>query len=57
VESQGNGWGDEALPVDSRGVFMNEMLHLISYDFKILTVDTKGKTWMTDHSFAGKYVF
>ena len=26
---------------------MNEMLHLISCDFTILTVDTEGKTWRT----------
>lgn len=42
-----NCWGDEVVPVDSRGVFMNEMLHLISCDFTILTVDTEGKTWRT----------
>ncbi|XP_025795633.1 F-box protein At5g07610-like isoform X2 [Panicum hallii] len=42
-----NGWSDEVVPVDSRGVFMNEMLHLISYDVTILTVDTEGKTWRT----------
>ncbi|CAN6304531.1 unnamed protein product [Urochloa humidicola] len=38
-----NGWGNEVVPVDSRGVFMNGILHLISYEPTILTVDTEGK--------------
>ncbi|CAN6304528.1 unnamed protein product [Urochloa humidicola] len=42
-----NGWGDEVVPVDSRGVFMNGILHLISQECTILTVDMEGKTWRT----------
>ncbi|CAL4934433.1 unnamed protein product [Urochloa decumbens] len=41
-----NGWG-EVVPVDSRGVFMNGILHLISHESTVLTVDTEGKTWRT----------
>ncbi|OEL22016.1 hypothetical protein BAE44_0016962 [Dichanthelium oligosanthes] len=44
---KGNGWGDELQIVDSRGVFLNGMLHLLTYDFKIRAVDTEGKTWRT----------
>jgi hypothetical protein len=42
-----NGWGDEVALVESRGVFMNGMLHLLSFESTILTVDTEGKTWST----------
>jgi len=37
-----NGWGDEVVPVEERGVFMNGILHLIAVDSTILTVD-KGR--------------
>lgn len=40
-----NGWGDEVVPVESGGVFMNGMLHLLSHESTILAVDTEGKTW------------
>ncbi|TVT98215.1 hypothetical protein EJB05_56494, partial [Eragrostis curvula] len=44
----GNGWVNEELQVvESRGVFFNGILHLMTNDFKILTVDTEGKTWRT----------
>jgi len=42
-----NGWSDEVVPVEERGVFMNGILHLISSDSTILTVDKEGKTWRT----------
>ncbi|TKV92840.2 hypothetical protein SEVIR_9G187201v4 [Setaria viridis] len=42
-----NGWGDEVVPVESGGVFMNGMLHLLSHESTILAVDTEGKTWST----------
>ncbi|TVU04146.1 hypothetical protein EJB05_50282, partial [Eragrostis curvula] len=43
-----NGWGDNEIQiVSSRGVFFNGMLHLLTYEFKILAVDTEGKTWRT----------
>ncbi|CAN6287697.1 unnamed protein product [Urochloa humidicola] len=45
--SKENGWGDEVVPVDSRGVFMNGILHLLSHESMVLTVDTEGKTWRT----------
>ena len=44
---RGNGWGDELQLVDRGGVFLNGMLHLLTYDFKILAVDTKGEKWRT----------
>ncbi|CAL4931767.1 unnamed protein product [Urochloa decumbens] len=44
-----SGWGDELQLVDRGGVFLNGMLHLLTYNFKILTVDTEGKTWRTIH--------
>jgi F-box interacting protein len=44
---KGNGWGDELQLVKSRDVFLNGMMHLLTYDFKILTVDTEGKKWRT----------
>lgn len=43
-----NGWGDNEIQiVDMRGVFFNGMMHLLTYEFKILAVDTEGKTWRT----------
>lgn len=30
-----------------RGVFFNGMMHLLTCEFKILAVDTEGKTWRT----------
>ncbi|KAM3371891.1 hypothetical protein ACQJBY_019001 [Aegilops geniculata] len=33
--------------VDMRGVFFNGMMHLLTCEFKILAVDTEGKTWRT----------
>ncbi|CAN6284242.1 unnamed protein product [Urochloa humidicola] len=42
-----SGWGDELQLVDRGGVFLNGMLHLLTYNFKILTADTEGKTWRT----------
>ncbi|CAL4923330.1 unnamed protein product [Urochloa decumbens] len=44
-----SGWGDELQLVDRGGVFLNRMLHLLTYNFKILAVDTEGKTWRTIH--------
>ncbi|CAN6289042.1 unnamed protein product [Urochloa humidicola] len=44
-----SGWGDELQLVDRGGVFLNGMLHLLTYNFKILTVDTEGKIWRTIH--------
>ncbi|CAN6284246.1 unnamed protein product [Urochloa humidicola] len=44
-----NGWGDELQIVGRGGVFLNGMLHLLTYNFKILAVDTEGKTWRTIH--------
>ena len=44
---KGNGWGDELQLVKSRDVFLNGVMHLLTYDFKILTVDTQGKKWRT----------
>ena len=44
---KGNGWGDELQLVQSRDVFLNGMMHLLTHDFKILTVDTEGKKWRT----------
>ncbi|CAN6304530.1 unnamed protein product [Urochloa humidicola] len=40
------GW-DDVVPVDSRGVFMNGILHLLSHESTVLTVDTEGKTLRT----------
>jgi hypothetical protein len=38
-----NGWGDDEIQiVGTRGVFFNGMLHLLTYEFKILAVDTEG---------------
>ncbi|RCV44199.1 hypothetical protein SETIT_9G354900v2 [Setaria italica] len=42
-----NGWGNELHLVDRGAVFLNGMLHLLTYDFKILAVDTQGKRWRT----------
>ncbi|XP_034570888.1 F-box protein At5g07610 [Setaria viridis] len=44
---KGNIWSSELKVDDSKGVFLNGMLHLMIYDFKILAVDTEGKTWRT----------
>lgn len=44
---KGNIWSSELKVDDSKGVFLNGMLHLMTYDFKILAVDTEGKTWRT----------
>ncbi|KAL6599543.1 hypothetical protein ACP70R_045680 [Stipagrostis hirtigluma subsp. patula] len=44
---KGNGWGDELQVVESRGVFLNGMLHLITHQHKILAIDTAGNTWRT----------
>ncbi|XBI52707.1 hypothetical protein VPH35_035044 [Triticum aestivum] len=43
-----NGWGDNEIQiVEMRGVFFNGMMHLLTCEFKILAVDTEGKTWRT----------
>ncbi|SPT16383.1 unnamed protein product [Triticum aestivum] len=43
-----NGWGDNEIQiVEMRGVFFNGMMHLLTREFKILAVDTEGKTWRT----------
>lgn len=48
-----NGWDNELQVVDRDAVFLNGKLHLLTYDLRILSVDT-GED-MEDHSFAGNY--
>jgi hypothetical protein len=44
---KGKGWADELHLVGKGTVFLSGMLHMLTYDFKILAVDTEGKTWRT----------
>jgi F-box interacting protein len=39
-----NGWGDDVLLYD-RSVFLNGMLHFVSFDATIVAVDREGKSW------------